>query len=82
MSPVPLLDSFILVMYQVLPYKMQTSHVAWNHLGQPGVTSCLAGFDWEVICQPDSGHGVCVHVFVELCEDSAQTLRTANMNFP
>lgn len=77
----PTLDSFILVMYQVLLYKMQTS-VAWRHLWQPGVTSCLPGFDWQVTCQPDSGHGVCVHVFVDLSEGSVETLRTANMNFP
>lgn len=51
-------------------------------LWQPGVTSCLTGFDWQVTCQPDSDHGVCVCMFVDLCEDSAQTLRTANMNFP
>lgn len=76
-SPAPLLNSFILAMYPVLLYKMQTSHVAWNHLWQPDVTSCLSSFDWQVTCQTDSGHGVCVSVFVDLCEKSVP-----NMNFP
>lgn len=35
MSPAPLLDPFILVMYQVLLYKMQTSHVASDSLVSP-----------------------------------------------
>lgn len=78
----PLWDSFILVMYQVLLCKMQTSHVAWNHLWQPGVISCLTSFDWQVTCQPGNCHSVCVYMFVDLCKNSAQTLRTANMNFP
>lgn len=75
-----ILNPFILLMYQVLLHKVQTSHVVWNQLWQPGVTSCLGSLDWQVICQPDSGHGVCV--FVDFCDANVQTLSTANMSFP
>lgn len=75
-----ILNPFILLTYQVLLHKVQTSHVAWNQLWQPGVTSRLGGLDWQVICQPDSGRGVCV--FVDFCDANVQTLSTANMNLP
>lgn len=86
----PTLDFFILLMYQVILHKMQTSPAAWSHLWQPGVTSHLTGSDWWVTCQPDSDHGVCVYVSVDLCEDSVQhwglqtwtaTLRTIPLRY-
>ena len=73
MSPALLLSPVILLMYQVLLHKMQTSHTAWNQLWQPGVTSCLAGLDWQLFVSLTVAM-VCVCVFVDFCDASVQIL--------